>query len=139
MGHRDLLVTRIYLRAKSQTSALTHAAASAARATSFSRVNRTLFRARSLVRGSHLDVLSASRRSGFGRDSTCPVWALYVNLTPTQTVTGAMSGNIVARQLADQVSDCECYGDVTAAGPIPGCAPFSLLDLRPQPRIQIVL
>src|SRR5271165_127702 len=34
MGHRDLLVTRIYLSAESQVSALTHAAASAARAAS---------------------------------------------------------------------------------------------------------
>jgi len=42
MGHRDLLVTQIYLRAKSQTPALTHAAASAVPAASFLRANLKL-------------------------------------------------------------------------------------------------
>jgi len=40
MGHRDLLVTQIYLRAKSQTPAITHAAASAVPAASFWRASR---------------------------------------------------------------------------------------------------
>src|SRR6266700_2536625 len=40
MGHRDLLVTQIYLRAESQTPALTHAPASAVPAASFSRANQ---------------------------------------------------------------------------------------------------